>query len=186
MGAGLEAVQDPIGRRVAIKILHPKYAQDPGHLRTLFSTKPGRQPSSTILGVVQISDYGQFPDGTAYLVMEYLRGETLSQRQKSKGMPPLPEIMRLASADRSGTERSARKERLSPRPKLVTTSCWCPTTTRGAGSRAGRCSTSVSRKWRRATSWFTALAQPKTSTDVCDGHAALHGARAVQRRRPNR
>ena len=30
--------------------------------------------------IVQISDYGETPDGTAYLVMEYLRGEPLNDR----------------------------------------------------------------------------------------------------------
>ena len=95
MGAVFEAVQDPIGRRVAIKILHPKYAQDPGICARFFNEARAVNLIDHP-GVVQISDYGQLPDGTAYLVMEYLKGETLSQRQKSKGMPPLPEIMRLA------------------------------------------------------------------------------------------
>jgi serine/threonine protein kinase len=95
MGAVYEAVQDPIGRRVAIKVLHPKYAQDPGICARFFNEARAVNLIDHPC-VVQISDYGQLPDGTAYLVMEYLKGETLSQRQKSKGMPPLPEIMRLA------------------------------------------------------------------------------------------
>ncbi len=95
MGAVYEAVQDPIGRRVAIKVLHPKYAQDPGICARFFNEARAVNLIDHA-GVVQISDYGQLPDGTAYLVMEYLKGETLSQRQKGKGMPPLPEIMRLA------------------------------------------------------------------------------------------
>ena len=95
MGAVYEAVQDPIGRRVAIKVLHPKYAQDPGICARFFNEARAVNLIDHP-GVVQISDYGQLPDGTAYLVMEYLKGETLSQRQKGKGMPPLPEIMRLA------------------------------------------------------------------------------------------
>lgn len=95
MGAVYEAIQEPIGRRVAIKILHPKYAQDQAICARFFNEARAVNLIDHP-GVVQISDYGQLSNGTAYLVMEFLKGETLSQRQKSKGMPPLPEIMRLA------------------------------------------------------------------------------------------
>ena len=36
------------------------------------------------------------PDGTAYLVMEFLKGETLSQRVKRPGGLGLPDIVRLS------------------------------------------------------------------------------------------
>ncbi|MFO0620934.1 MAG: serine/threonine-protein kinase [Polyangia bacterium] len=117
MGAVYEAVQDPIGRRVAIKILHPKYAQDPSICARFFNEARAVNLIDHA-GVVQISDYGQLPDGTAYLVMEYLKGETLSQRQKSKGMPPLPEVMRLArqiaSALSAAHEKSVYHRDLKP------------------------------------------------------------------------
>ena len=95
MGAVYEAIQEPIGRRVAIKILHPKYAQDQAICARFFNEARAVNLIDHP-GVVQISDYGQLSNGTAYLVMEFLKGETLSQRQKGKGMPSLPEIMRLA------------------------------------------------------------------------------------------
>jgi serine/threonine-protein kinase len=95
MGAVYEAIQEPIGRRVAVKILHSKYAQDPA-ITARFFNEARAVNLIDHPGIVQVSDYGQMPDGTAYLVMEYLRGETLSQRQKQKGLLPLADVVRLA------------------------------------------------------------------------------------------
>ena len=95
MGAVFEAVQEPIGRRVAVKILHAKYAQDP-QITARFFNEARAVNLIDHPGIVQVSDYGQLPDGTAYLVMEYLRGETLSQRMKKGGGLQLFEILRLA------------------------------------------------------------------------------------------
>lgn len=79
MGAVYEAIQEPIGRRVALKVLLPQHAQNPDVLTRFFNEARAvnliEHPS-----IVQVSDYGQAPDGTAYLVMEYLRGQTLSSR----------------------------------------------------------------------------------------------------------
>jgi len=94
MGEVLEAVQEPIGRRVAVKVLHRKYAQEP-QVTARFFNEARAVNLIDHPGVVQVSDYGQMPDGTAYLVMELLKGDTLSQRIK-RGPLSLPEIMRLA------------------------------------------------------------------------------------------
>jgi tRNA A-37 threonylcarbamoyl transferase component Bud32 len=94
MGAVFEAVQEPIGRRVAVKVLHAKYAQEP-QITARFFNEARAVNLVDHPGIVQVSDYGQLPDGTAYLVMEFLKGETLNQRQKQKGRLPLPEIVRL-------------------------------------------------------------------------------------------
>ena len=95
MGAVFEAVQEPIGRRVAVKILHAKYAQDP-QITARFFNEARAVNLIDHPGIVQVSDYGQLPDGTAYLVMEFLKGETLSQRVKKGGGLQLFEILRLA------------------------------------------------------------------------------------------
>ncbi len=94
MGAVLEAIQEPIGRRVAVKVLHPKYAQEAAITARFFN----EARAVNIIdhpGIVQVSDYGQLPDGTAYLVMEFLKGETLNQRAK-RGALGLPDIVRMA------------------------------------------------------------------------------------------
>lgn len=79
MGVVYEAIQAHIERRVALKILLPQHATNHETLQRFFNEARAvnliEHPS-----IVQISDYGQQPDGTAYLVMEYLRGEALSDR----------------------------------------------------------------------------------------------------------
>ena len=95
MGSVYEALQEPIGRRVAVKILHPKYAAEPS-IAARFLNEARAVNLVEHPGVVQISDYGQLPDGTAYLVMELLKGDTLSQRIKRPGGLGLPDIVRMA------------------------------------------------------------------------------------------
>jgi len=73
------AVNDAMERRVAIKVLHPESAKDRETASRFFDEARAvhriEHPS-----LVQISDYGQTETGTAYLVMEFLRGESLAQR----------------------------------------------------------------------------------------------------------
>jgi serine/threonine-protein kinase len=96
MGAVYEAVQEPIERRVAIKILHGRYAQEP-EIATRFFNEARAVNIVDHPGIVQISDYGQLPTGVAYLVMEFLKGETLGQRiKRASGRMPVPEVVRLA------------------------------------------------------------------------------------------
>jgi serine/threonine protein kinase len=95
MGAVYEAIQEPIERRVAIKILHGRYAQEQ-EIATRFFNEARAVNIVDHPGIVQISDYGRLPSGVAYLVMEYLKGETLTQRMKrGGGKLPQPEALRL-------------------------------------------------------------------------------------------
>ena len=79
MGVVFEAVHDAIERRVAIKVLHPEYAKDRETAARFFDEARAvnriEHPS-----LVQVSDYGHTEEETAYLVMEFLRGETLAHR----------------------------------------------------------------------------------------------------------
>ena len=79
MGVVYEAVNDAIERRVAIKVLHAEYAKDKETASRFFDEARAvnriEHPS-----LVQVSDYGRTTDDTAYLVMEFLRGESLAQR----------------------------------------------------------------------------------------------------------
>ncbi len=82
MGVVYEARHRDIGRRVAIKLLASEHARDEDSLRRFFNEARAvnliEHPS-----LVQISDYGQSPDGAPYLVMEFLSGQTLRHRLDS-------------------------------------------------------------------------------------------------------
>ncbi len=96
MGAVYEAVHESIERRVALKVLHPNLANDPSAAMRFFN----EARAVNIVdhpAIVQVSDYGRLADGTAYLVMELLHGETLSQRLvRCKPGLPLVDTLRVA------------------------------------------------------------------------------------------
>lgn len=81
MGVVYEAVNDAIERRVAIKVLHSEYAKNADATARFFNEARAVNRIEHP-GLVQISDYAQLPDGTAYLVMEYLKGESLASRME--------------------------------------------------------------------------------------------------------
>jgi serine/threonine protein kinase len=94
MGAVFEAVHEAIERRVAIKVLHPESARSP-EVATRFLNEARAVNRVAHPGMVQVSDLGQLPDGTAYLVMELLVGETLAARLRRLGRMPLPQMLDL-------------------------------------------------------------------------------------------
>ena len=79
MGAVYEARQEPLDRRVALKTLHSDQAKNKELIVRFFNEAKAlsriEHPS-----IVQVSDFGHAADGTAYLVMEYLRGQSLGRR----------------------------------------------------------------------------------------------------------
>lgn len=79
MGAVYEARQEPLDRRVALKTLHSDQAKNKELIARFFNEAKAlsriEHPS-----IVQVSDFGHAADGTAYLVMEYLRGQSLGRR----------------------------------------------------------------------------------------------------------
>lgn len=95
MGAVYEAIHETIERRVAIKVLNPQLAQNP-EVSVRFINEARAVNLVNHPGLVQVSDFGQMPDGTAYIVMELLEGETLSKRlARLGGRLALPEALRL-------------------------------------------------------------------------------------------
>lgn len=96
MGAVFEAVHEDIARHVAIKVLHPEYSVRPDTLKRFFNEARAVNLIDHP-GLVQISDYGQTADRTAYIVMELLRGESLSKRLKQRGAMSMADALPIAS-----------------------------------------------------------------------------------------
>jgi serine/threonine-protein kinase len=78
MGTVYRAIQSPLDRVVALKVLNSAPHLDPGFRQRFFMeasmTSKLRHPNT-----VTVIDYGETPDGIFYLVMEYLEGKPLSQ-----------------------------------------------------------------------------------------------------------
>lgn len=79
MGGVYEGLHVALDRRDALKILLPQFAAIP-ELRQRFINEAKFTNRISHPGVVQIYEINELPDGTPYFVMEYLDGETLSQR----------------------------------------------------------------------------------------------------------
>ena len=94
MGSVFEAVHEGIGRHVAIKVLRPQYSKD-SLIVTRFFNEARAVNIVTHPGIVGSFDYGQLPDGTAYIVMEYCDGESLSGRIKRLRGPFGPDALRI-------------------------------------------------------------------------------------------
>lgn len=86
-----EAEQVPLGRRVAIKILHePPNSTDSSSFERRFFLEASTLARLNHPHTVTLHDYGQTQDGTFYLVMEFVRGRTLSKLLQAEG-PLSPE-----------------------------------------------------------------------------------------------
>lgn len=92
MGAVYEAEHLSIGRIVAMKVLHPKHAQQADAVARL-------RHEARVAGsighpnICETYDLGRLDDGSPYLVMERLIGETLDQRIKREGALPERDII---------------------------------------------------------------------------------------------
>src|SRR4051794_1745276 len=86
MGAVFQAVNEAIERQVAIKVLHPEFAKVPEFTARFFNEARAVNRIDHP-GVVQIGDFGQLPDGTAYIVMEFLKGESMADKLEGANGP---------------------------------------------------------------------------------------------------
>lgn len=79
MGTVYEAVHTKLGRHVAIKILHGDGANSPEKLARFFNEAraAGRVDDRSVISVFE---FDQTEDGSAYIVMEYLAGDSLRHR----------------------------------------------------------------------------------------------------------
>lgn len=96
MGAVYEGFNEAIERKVAIKMLHARYSHDPD-TATRFINEARAANRIDHPGVVQISDHGRLEDGTAYIVMELLQGESLRTRIHRNAPLAIGECIDLAA-----------------------------------------------------------------------------------------
>ena len=83
-----------IGRRDAIKILHPEIARET-ELRARFDQEARAVNRFVHPGAVEIRDIDVTDDGCPFLVMELLQGESLSARCNRVGPPDTAEVLRI-------------------------------------------------------------------------------------------
>jgi len=79
MGAVYEAVQIPLNKRVAVKVMARALAANQEALAR-FRREADVTSQLGHPHIVQVFDFGETPTGEPYLVMEYLEGEDLEQR----------------------------------------------------------------------------------------------------------
>ncbi len=135
MGVVYEAEHLTIGKLVAVKVLHPRHAQD----REAISRLRHEARVAGTLGhpnICAIYDMGRLDDGSPYLVLERLHGETLAQRLARGGRQPpadmvdimLQVLSALAAAHQRGVVHRdlkpdniflSQREGMRPVPKLL-------------------------------------------------------------------
>ncbi|XXY48224.1 serine/threonine-protein kinase [Sorangium sp. So ce269] len=85
-----------IGRRDALKILHPQAAQSK-EICDRFEREAQAANRFRHPGAVEIRDIDVAEDGAPFLVMELLEGESLAERERRLGGLPLAEVLRFAA-----------------------------------------------------------------------------------------
>jgi len=85
-----KAVDEVLGRSVAVKVMHAKYASDE-HFAARFRQEAQAAANLQSPYIVNIYDWGQ-DDDTYYIVMEYVRGLDLKKLIQQKGFLPSKEV----------------------------------------------------------------------------------------------
>jgi eukaryotic-like serine/threonine-protein kinase len=93
MGSVYRAVDENLGRRVAVKVLRRDLADDPAFLER-FRREARAAAALSHPGVAGVYDYGEL-DGSAFIVMELVEGETLAERIEATGRLPWREAFAL-------------------------------------------------------------------------------------------
>jgi len=134
MGAVFEASHESINQRVAVKVLHAKLTADPEAVQRFM--KEAKTTSMVHhVGLVRVFDFGQLPDGAAYMMMEYLEGESLRARlatvSKLEVVDSLRITRQIAAALAAAHEKGIVHRDLKPENVLL-----CPDPETPSGERA--------------------------------------------------
>jgi serine/threonine-protein kinase len=104
MGVVFLVTHVALKKRMAMKVLRDEMARD----RDVVQRFIQEAQASTAIGhpnIIDISDFGRMPDGAVYFVMEYLEGESLTQRIERTG--PLTVAAAVAIVEQIGSALAA-------------------------------------------------------------------------------
>jgi len=96
MGSVWSTMHLGLGQRVAVKLIAKRYAGS-REARQRFDIEAKAVAQLRSRYVVQIFDNGETEDGTPYIVMELLDGESLDHRIERRGPVPLDQTVRIIS-----------------------------------------------------------------------------------------
>ncbi len=101
MGSVFEAEHIAIGRLVAMKVLHPAQATKKVAVKR-FHQEARAAGGIGHPNICEVFDFGTLADGSPYLVMERLRGDTLASRISTEGGLPIDEVLEAVMQVLSG------------------------------------------------------------------------------------
>jgi serine/threonine-protein kinase len=96
MGVVYLAEHPVIGKKVAMKAIHPELSRNP-EVISRFMTEAKSVNQIGHEHIVDISDFGNTPEGEFYFVMELLQGEAMSERLKRDGSFPRAQALNIAA-----------------------------------------------------------------------------------------
>ena len=96
-GAIYRATHVKSGHQLALKVLHAKLTGDPGVVAR-FRREGAALTRLRDPHTITAYELGEAPDGTLYIVMELLRGESLYERFRARGPLPWQRVLAIARA----------------------------------------------------------------------------------------
>jgi serine/threonine-protein kinase len=93
MGAVFEAEHTGVGRRVAVKVLHAQFAKQP-EIVGRFEREARAAAAIGHDNIIDVLDVGSH-DGTPFMIMEFLKGESLGARIEARGRLTVPEALHV-------------------------------------------------------------------------------------------
>jgi serine/threonine-protein kinase len=129
MGTVFEAENLAIGRAVAVKVLHPAQARKKVAVKR-FHQEARAAGAIGHPNICEVYDLGTLDDGSPYLVMEKLVGETLAERIASEGGLPFDDVIDVLTQVLSGLvaahEKGIVHRDIKPENIFLTKRVGCP------------------------------------------------------------
>jgi serine/threonine protein kinase len=94
MGAVYRGTHVLMDKTVAVKVLHPALAAD-DKIVARFSREAKAASRISHPHALNVTDFGEDPNGVVFLVMEYLKGQTLKEVIHSEGPMPLERVVEI-------------------------------------------------------------------------------------------